>query len=422
MRRLGFPPAAGFDVLGLGVAWDRADLVVDFLVGVCATLPAVDALAPLFPQCGLILGRTHFLGLLDFCIRQERVAHIVFGKDRAWHLWIGLTNSLDQRNLVGRLNVDLRPIGRFHHGILQLTTKAVEHAGIHCRMLCAAEEVQVHRLGHNGRHVGICHSRGPCFRTIDQALFQTIKGFFPCHWNRVQVQSSHSDSAQLGARNAVFGAKEVFNRCDRWLVFPCQTQLDPAQFRVAEEELQTVAALIRLAQQRLGFGRVEEVELVRTVTEHVRIVQYVQVWRATGRVLGGRRVDVDDALLAFLNTGHLTTNLIIPNEFNANLAVCAAFEVTGKFQSAGAFDQQVACVKARSAELQHELWLFSKALFIRRLGRSGEVCQAHRPTKSACRQKRRAHAVTASHFEQIATGNPVDFVTNSHAILPDAYY
>lgn len=141
------------------------------------------------------------------------------------------------------------------------------------------------------------------------------------------------------------------------------------------------------AQEAVGRGRVEEMVLVCAVTEHIRVVQNVQVRRAARRVLCGRRIDVNDALLAFLNAGRLAANLVVADKLDANLAICAAFDVAGPFQRACAFDQKVACVEACRAKFQCELGFFGKALFIGGFGCCSQVCKCHCTAKATCCQQ-----------------------------------
>ena len=165
---------------------------------------------------------------------------------------------------------------------MEWAIQAVERGRRHRCVLCSAEEAQIHTLRDDRRHVGVGNRGSPGFSTIDQALFQAVKGLFPGNRNRVQVQRLHGDAAKLGARHAVFRAGELLNRCDRVFVFPCQTKLNATQLRMAEEEFQAMHFLKRITQDALRCGRVHEVVLVRARTEHVGVVQHVQVRRTAG--------------------------------------------------------------------------------------------------------------------------------------------
>jgi len=86
----------------------------------------------------------------------------------------------------------------------------------------------------------------------------------------------------------------------------------------------------RIAKDALRCRRVHEVILVRTGTEHVGVVQHVQVRRATSGVLRRRSINVDDALLGFLNAGKLVADRIVTNELDANFTVCPLFQIADK--------------------------------------------------------------------------------------------
>mmetsp|Transcript_3376 Transcript_3376/g.5862 ORF Transcript_3376/g.5862 Transcript_3376/m.5862 type:complete len:321 (-) Transcript_3376:3-965(-) len=260
--------------------------------------------------------------------------------------------------------MDLRQIGGLHDCILQLPAHAVEKLGVHAGVLGAAEELQVDRLADHGRHVGVGHGRGPSLGAVDKTLTQTVQSFFPRDRRRVEVHQVHRDAAKLRARHPVAGAEKLFQRGHRFALGEGRTHLQAAQFGMAEEEFHSVTLLQRIAQKALRLGRIEEVILIRARTEHVGVIQHVQIGCGTGGVLCRCRIEIDNAQLRLLKAVQLAADLVVPDELDPDRAVGTLFKVTGEFKHARTLDQQVALVEACRAKGQRVLRLGAVAAVV----------------------------------------------------------
>ena len=195
-----------------------------------------------FPQLRLELGRAHLFGLLDLA-RPTRIATrtLFSAKIVSGQLRIGEADGVDQRRFVGGLHVDLRQIGRFHHRILQM-----RHQG--CRRPPRSSPCARCRRRSSGRRTGTqpatCWRRPrpmPMFRHRRSGPASDRRGFLPRRPapGSGSAPASRYDPAGCPSRGS--WCRTAARSGDGRLVFPGQTQLDAAQFAVAEQELQAVA-------------------------------------------------------------------------------------------------------------------------------------------------------------------------------------
>jgi hypothetical protein len=229
-----------------------------------------------------------------------------------------------------------------------------------CRRRSAGRPLADHR-----RHVGVGHGRGPCLGAVDQALLQAVERFFPGDRHRVEVERfmAMRPSCVPVTRFLVPNSSSIAG--DGRLVGPGQTHLDAAQFGVAEQELQAVALLERLAQDALDSWAVEEIVLVRAARGTCRRSPARSDRARRRRSSGSRRRRCRRCPAGPSRRRSWPQIWLLPmNSMRISPSVRSSRSRENS-RHAGALDQQVLRVEAGSAEFQRVLGLLAQSAFRR---------------------------------------------------------